>query len=53
MLRAQIYWRAGRWMESSRALARLTGYLRNAFSDGRLNDRERGQLVKLLEEFGG
>jgi hypothetical protein len=31
----------------------IIGILRNAFSDGRLNDRGRAQLVKLLEDFGG
>lgn len=35
------------------AVEEITGILRNAFHDGRLNDRERVQLVRLLADFGG
>ena len=35
------------------AVEEIIGILRNTFHDGRLNDRERTQLVKLLEDFGG
>jgi tetratricopeptide (TPR) repeat protein len=64
MLRAQIYWRAGRWLESSRALARLTGgldpknlsdrdselLLRRAVALGLASDR--GGMKFLRERFG-
>jgi len=35
------------------AVDEIVGILTNVFADGRLNDSEREQLAKLLEEFGG
>lgn len=35
------------------AVDEIVGILTNVFADGRLNDPERTQLAKLLEEFGG
>ena len=31
----------------------IVGILRNVFSDGRLTDEERAQLVEALDDFGG
>ena len=35
------------------AVEEIVGILTNAFDDGRVNEAERTQLAKLLEEFGG
>ena len=35
------------------AVDEIVGILTNFFSDGRLSDEEKQQLVKVLEDFGG
>lgn len=35
------------------AVDEIVGILTNVFADGRLNDVERSELARLLEEFGG
>jgi hypothetical protein len=35
------------------AVNEIVGILTNFFADGKLNERERAQLVKLMQEFGG
>ena len=48
MLRAQIYWRASRWHDTSRALARLTGVLDPAT----LSDRDAELLLRRAVALG-
>ncbi len=48
MLRAQIYWRAGRWLESSRALALVTG----GMDPAKLTERDGELLLRRAVALG-